>query len=52
LDTKAKVKQADIPEAIVYWRWISLNKIGIVGKTAIYHLDITNQDPAVRVFER
>lgn len=52
MDTKNKVRQADIPEPIVFWKWISVNKIGIVGKTAIYHVDITNQDPPLRVFER
>lgn len=52
LDTKSKLKQAEIPEAVVFWKYITLTKIACIGKTAVYHLDITNQDAPVRVFER
>jgi len=41
LDSKAKLKQCDIPEQIVFWKWITVNKLGIVCKSAIYHVDIT-----------
>lgn len=52
LDTKAKLKQVDVPEQVTYWRWITVNKLGIVGKNAVYHIDITNQEPAQRIFDR
>jgi len=42
LDTKSKLKQAEIPEAVVFWKYITLTKIACIGKTAVYHLDITN----------
>jgi hypothetical protein len=41
LDSKQKLKQAEIPEAVVFWRYITLTKIVCVGKVGVYHLDIT-----------
>lgn len=52
LDSKQKLKQADIPEPVVYWKYITLTKIACVGKTGLFHIDITNQDAPVRVFDR
>lgn len=52
LDSKAKLKQAEIPEPVVFWKYITLTKIACVGKTAVYHVDITNQEAPQRVFER
>ena len=42
----------DIAEPVSYWRWIGQNKIAAVGKNAAYHIDITNQEQAVRVFDK
>ena len=52
LDSKQKLKQAEIPEPVVYWKYITLTKIVCVGKVAVYHIDITNQEAPLRVFER
>lgn len=39
---------------MVYWKWISINKLAAVGTKSIYHIDITNGEstPAEKVFER
>lgn len=52
MDSKQKLKQAEIPEAVVFWKYITLTKIACVGKTSVYHVDITNQEAPVKVFER
>lgn len=52
LDTRQKLKQAEVPEPVTYWRYISQTKIALVGKVAVYHIDITDQEGPVRVFER
>ena len=52
LDTKQKLKQAEVPEAVVFWKYITLTKIACVAKNAVYHIDITNQEAPARIFER
>lgn len=52
LDTRQKLKQSEVPEPVTFWRYISQTKIALVGKVAVYHVDITNQEGPVRVFER
>lgn len=52
MDNKAKIKQCDVPEQVTYWRWIGVNKLGIVGKNSVYHVDISNQEPAQKIFDR
>ena len=47
------LKQCEVPDEIVYWRWISLEKLGVVGKKSVFHVDITKPDePAIKIFER
>lgn len=52
LEGKQKIKQAEIQDSIVYWKWINNNKIAAVTKAAVFHIDITNQEPAQRIFDR
>jgi hypothetical protein len=51
LDTKAKLKHCEVSEPIRYWRWIGENKLGIVGKSNVYHTDITNSNAPEKIFE-
>ena len=37
IDTKSKMKSHQMPESVVYWRWISPTLMGIVTNTAVYH---------------
>ena len=41
-----------MPEQVVYWKWITQTKLGIVGKSSVYHVDITNQSAAQKMFDR
>lgn len=52
LDSRQKLKQFEVPEPVSYWKYISQTKIALVGKVAVYHADITNQDAPARIFER
>ena len=40
LDSKTKLKGYAMSEIVVYWRWISPTKIGMVTARAVYHWDI------------
>lgn len=40
LDTKAKLKSMQFAEPVVFWKWVSATKLGLVTATAVYHWDI------------
>lgn len=52
LDTRAKVKQAEIKEPVVFWRWIDEDTLGIVGKSGVYHTNITDQAAPAKIFDQ
>ena len=52
LDTKARIKQCEVPETIRFWRWISEDELGIVGKTNVYHTSIKDDKPPTKIFEQ
>lgn len=37
LDSKTKLKAYAMSDQVVYWRWISSDKLGLVTTTAVYH---------------
>lgn len=37
LDTKAKLKSVQFAENVVFWKWITGTKLGLVTATAVYH---------------
>jgi clathrin heavy chain len=37
IEMKSKMKSHQMPEAVVFWRWISPALLGIVTNTAVYH---------------
>jgi arginine repressor len=41
LTASAKLVTTTLNEKTVFWRWISNDKLAIVGTTSVYHLDIT-----------
>jgi len=52
LDTKARIKQCEVPETVRFWRWIDEDVLGIVGKTNVYHTDVNNADAPAKIFEQ
>lgn len=40
LEQKTKVKSVALTEAVVYWRWITPGKLGLVTATSVYHWDM------------
>lgn len=54
LATKAKLKSVQFPQAVVFWKWISASKLGLVTATSVYHWDVesaTAGEP-VKLFDR
>jgi clathrin heavy chain len=40
LEAKQKLKSVLIPEQVVFWKWISDTKLGLVTGSAVYHWDM------------
>lgn len=40
LEQKTKLKSVALTEAVVYWRWITTTKLGLVTATSVYHWDM------------
>ena len=44
LGKKEKLKNMEFNEQVVFWAWISLEKLAIVTTTSVYHADITKKE--------
>lgn len=40
LEQKAKMKSFQIAQSVVFWKWISGTKLGLVTATTVYHWDM------------
>ncbi|CAO2817070.1 unnamed protein product [Amaranthus hypochondriacus] len=52
IESKTKVTSHQMPEQIVFWKWISPNMLGLVTQTSVYHWSIDGNSQPVKVFER
>lgn len=40
MDLKAKLKAVQFPHSVVFWKWITPKKLGLVTATEVYHWDM------------
>lgn len=40
LATKAKLKSVQFPQSVVFWKWVTPSKLGLVTAMAVYHWDV------------
>jgi clathrin heavy chain len=54
LETKEKLKSHSMAEDVVFWKWITERKLGLVTDTSVYHWDVFDGTaaPPVKVFDR
>jgi len=52
IELKSKMKAYNLTEECVFWKWISVNAIGIVTETAVFHWSIDGDSQPVKVFDR
>ncbi|KAF5736560.1 Clathrin heavy chain 1 [Tripterygium wilfordii] len=52
IEMKAKVKSHQMPEQIVFWKWITPKMLGLVTQTSVYHWSIEGDSEPAKVFER
>jgi len=51
LDMKARIMDTQMDSAVVFWRWINLQTVGIVTQKAVFHWAMGQQKP-VKIFDR
>jgi clathrin heavy chain len=49
---KSKMKAFTMTEECVFWKWISVNTIGIVTDLSVYHWSMEGDSQPVKVFDR
>ncbi|XP_058100764.1 clathrin heavy chain 2-like isoform X2 [Magnolia sinica] len=52
IEMKAKVKSYQMPEQVVFWKWITPKLLGLVTQTSVYHWSIEGDTEPVKMFER
>lgn len=46
------MKTYNMTEDCIFWKWISVNTIGIITETSVYHWSIEGESQPVKVFDR
>lgn len=52
IEMKAKVKSFIMTDEVVFWKWISVNMVGIVTENHVYHWSVEGDSQPVKVFDR
>jgi clathrin heavy chain len=52
IELKAKVKAHVMDQDVVFWKWVTVNTVGIVTETAVYHWPIEGDTMPQKVFDR
>ncbi|KAK8955806.1 Clathrin heavy chain 2 [Platanthera guangdongensis] len=52
IEMKAKMKSHQMPEQIVFWKWITPKMLGLVTQTSVYHWALEGDSEPVKIFDR
>ncbi len=53
MDKKEKLKHVEVNERIEFWKWLNINKLGIVTAGSVYQINLQNQNEGlVKMFDR
>ncbi|KAK4798250.1 hypothetical protein SAY86_030576 [Trapa natans] len=52
IELKAKIKSFQMPEQVVFWKWITPKLLGIVTQSSVYHWSIEGDSEPLKMFER
>jgi clathrin heavy chain len=52
LDKKAKLKSTQFPQSVIYWKWVTPTRIGLVTASSIFHWDLEGTSEPTKVFDR
>ena len=49
---KSKVKAHLMTEEVLFWKWVTVNTIGIVTDACVYHWSMEGDSQPVKIFDR
>ncbi|CAL9051558.1 unnamed protein product [Musa banksii] len=52
IEQKTKIKSHQMPEQVVFWKWINPKMLGLVTQASVYHWSIEGDSEPVKVFDR
>ncbi len=52
IELKAKMKSYQMPEQVVFWKWITGKLLGLVTQTSVYHWSIEGEAEPLKMFDR
>ncbi|KAL0401188.1 UNVERIFIED_CONTAM: Clathrin heavy chain 1 [Sesamum latifolium] len=52
IEAKAKLKSHQMPEQVVFWKWITPKMLGLVTQTSVYHWSIEGDSEPAKMFDR
>ncbi|MCD7452853.1 Clathrin heavy chain, partial [Datura stramonium] len=52
IEAKQKIKSHQMPEQVVFWKWITPKMLGLVTQTSVYHWSIEGDSEPVKMFDR
>jgi len=52
IEMKSKMKAHNLTEDVIFWKWISVNTIGLVTETAVFHWSMEGDSSPVKMFDR
>ena len=54
LGQKVKLKSHTMNEDVLFWKWVSVDTLGLITETAVYHWNVfdQNQQQPTKTFER
>ncbi|CAG7723760.1 unnamed protein product [Allacma fusca] len=52
IEMKSKMKSHSLAEEVIFWKWISLNTIGLVTDSAVYHWSMEGESLPQKMFDR
>ena len=52
LSTKQKLKATQFSTSVIFWKWVSSQRLGLVTQTSVYHWDLNGANEPVKVFDR
>jgi clathrin heavy chain len=52
IEMKSKMKAHNLTEDVIFWKWISVNTIGLVTESAVYHWSMEGDSSPAKMFDR
>ncbi|KXS18347.1 clathrin heavy chain [Gonapodya prolifera JEL478] len=52
LEMKSKIKSHAMQEDVVFWKWITVNALGLVTEAAVYHWSVEGDSAPIKMFDR